>query len=153
MLYSTFQLGTASIGVPIHTVLEIVRSSTFHHIRGAPEVIDGLINLRGKVVTVINTGLAFGSHKVMPSDESRIYIFKSISELKEVGDHDIDMEFPPDNIGLHVDRISNVINVEKHELQPVPQNMIHPFYQHVVRKGDEFIIVLRPSRILTLNKN
>ena len=153
MLYSTFQLGDTLIGVPIHTVLEIVRSTTFHHIRGAPEVIDGLINLRGKVVTVINTGLAFGTHKVLPTDESRIYIFKNVSELKESGDRETDMEFPPDNIGLHVDRISNVIDVEKDELQAVPQNMMHPFYHHVVRKGDAFIIVLKPSRILTLDKN
>ena len=65
MLYSIFHLGENLIGVPIYTILEIVRSSKFHPVRGASEVIDGLINLRGKVVTVINTGIAFETHKVL----------------------------------------------------------------------------------------
>ena len=51
MLYSTFYLGETQMAVPIPCILEIGRSFKFHPVRGAPEVIDGLINLRGKVVT------------------------------------------------------------------------------------------------------
>ena len=65
MLYSTFRLMDALMAVPIPCILEIGRSFTFHPVRGAPDVIDGLINLRGKVVTVINTGL--------PSDLLAVY--------------------------------------------------------------------------------
>lgn len=48
MLYSTFYLGENQMAVPIPCILEIGRSFNFHPVRGAPEVIDGLINLRGK---------------------------------------------------------------------------------------------------------
>tara|TARA_B000000441_G_C21708609_1_gene330925 strand:+ start:481 stop:984 length:504 start_codon:yes stop_codon:yes gene_type:complete len=153
MLYSTFRLGDAIMAVPIPCILEIGRSFTFHPVRGAPDVIDGLINLRGKVVTVINTGLAFGGDRVLPADESRIFIFKNNSELSEVADSDLKMETAPDNIGIHVDSIADVIRVEKEELQSVPSNMIHPFYKYVVRREYSFTIILEPSKILNLNEN
>ena len=140
------------MAVPITIILEIVRPSKFYSISGAPEVIDGLINFRGKVVTVINTGLAFGGNKVLTTEESRVYIFKNNSELTVTDGMELDNEMSPDNIGLHVDYIENVINIEIDELQAVPVNMAHPFYKFVVRKGDDFIIILRPAEIINLNQ-
>ena len=153
MLYSTFYLGETQMAVPIPCILEIGRSFKFHPVRGAPEVIDGLINLRGKVVTIINLGLAFEEKEVLAGDESRIFIFKNNSELSEVADSDVEIETAPDNIGIHVDRISDVIRVENEELQAVPPNMAHPFYKHVVRREDSFTIILEPSKILNLHEN
>ena len=153
MLYSTFYLGETQMAVPIPCILEIGRSFKFHPVRGAPEVIDGLINLRGKVVTIINLGLAFEEKKVLAGDESRIFIFKNNSELSEVADSDVEIQTAPDNIGIHVDRISDVIRVENEELQAVPANMANPFYKHVVRREDSFTIILEPSKILNLHEN
>jgi purine-binding chemotaxis protein CheW len=153
MLYSTFYLGKTQMGLPIPSILEIGRSINFHPVRGAPEIIDGLINLRGKVVTIINTGLAFEAEKVKSTDESRVYILKNNTELREVADADFDIETSPDNIGIHVDRIADVISVENEELQSVPANINHPFYKHVVRRGDEFIIILEPQKMLNLNEH
>jgi purine-binding chemotaxis protein CheW len=153
MLYSTFYLGETQMAVPIPSILEIGRSFKFHPVRGAPDVIDGLINLRGKVVTIINLGLAFEEKEVLAGDESRIFIFKNNSELSEVADSDIEIETAPDNIGIHVDRISDVIRVENEELQALPPNMAHPFYKHVVRREDSFTIILEPSKILNLHAN
>jgi purine-binding chemotaxis protein CheW len=153
MLYSTFYLGETQMAVPIPSILEIGRSFKFHPVRGAPDVIDGLINLRGKVVTIINLGLAFEEKEVLAGDESRIFIFKNNSELSEVADSDIEIETAPDNIGIHVDRISDVIRVENEELQALPPNMAHPFYKHVVRREDSFTIILEPSKILNLHEN
>jgi len=73
--------------------------------------------------------------------------------LKVADGTGLDSELSPDNIGLHVDNIENVINIEIDELQAVPANMAHPFYKFVVRKGDDFIIILRPAEILNLNKD
>lgn len=153
MLYSTFYLGETQMAVPIPSILEIGRSFKFHPVRGAPDVIDGLINLRGKVVTIVNLGLAFEEKEVLAGDESRIFIFKNNSELSEVADSDVEIETAPDNIGIHVDRISDVIRVENEELQSVPPNMAHPFYKHVVRREDSFTIILEPSKILNLHEN
>lgn len=153
MLYSTFYLGETQMAVPIPSILEIGRSFKFHPVRGAPDVIDGLINLRGKVVTIVNLGLAFEEKEVLAGDESRIFIFKNNSELSEVADSDVEIETAPDNIGIHVDRISDVIRVENEELQAVPPNMAHSFYKHVVRREDSFTIILEPSKILNLHEN
>ena len=48
MLYSTFYLGETQMGLPIPSILEIGRGFDFHPVRGAPEVIDGLINYEVK---------------------------------------------------------------------------------------------------------
>lgn len=153
MLYSTFYLDKTLMALPIPSILEIGRSFKVHQVRGAPDVVDGLINLRGKVVTILNTGLAFGGDKVEDTDESRIFILKNNSELEEVADSDdLDLETSPDNIGIHVDRIADVINVEQEQLRPVPTNMQHPFYRSVVRLKDEFIIILEPRKLLSINE-
>lgn len=152
MLYSTFYLDDSRMGLPILSVLEIGRSFKIHPVLGSPDVVDGLINLRGKVVTIINTGLAFGCAKVEQTEESRIYVLKNNSELREVADPESDLLTSPDNIGLHVDRISDVINVDKDQLKSVPANIQHPYYQHVVRDGDEFITILELEKVLNLNE-
>ena len=104
------------------------------------------------MVTIINLGLAFEEEKVLAGDESRIFIFKNNSELSEVADSDVEIETAPDNIGIHVDRISDVIRVENEELQAVPSNMAHPFYKHVVRREDSFTISWSLPRFLTYTK-
>ena len=154
MLYSTFYLNEAIMALPIPCILEIGRSFKLHPVRGAPEIIDGLVNLRGKVVTILNSGLAFGGDKVTDDDDSRILILKNNSELREVSDYDdLELETSPDNIGLHVDRIADVINVESEQLCPVPTNMQHPFYKSVVRRENEFIIILEPRKLLSQSEH
>ena len=151
MLYSTFYLDDKLMGLPIPSILEIGRSFKIHPVRGAPRVIDGLINLRGKVVTIINSGLAFDVNKVESTEESRIYILKNNSELKEVQDSDFFLQTSPDNIGIHVPRIADVINVEKEGLNPVPANINHPFYKYVTRHNGKFITILEPFNMINLN--
>lgn len=151
MLYSIFRIHNNLFGVPIISILEIVRYSRFHPVMGSPEIIDGLINLRGKVVPVINSGLVLDGEKVPPSDDSRIYIFKNNLELNDAVGDGFNSEISSDNIGLHVDSVCNVLHVDKKELQQVPENISHPFYSYVVRKNEEFIIILKPSQILNLD--
>ena len=152
MLYSTFYLDESRMGLPILCVLEIGRSFKIHPVQGSPDVVDGLINLRGKVVTIINTGLAFGGAKVEQTEESRIYVLKNNSELREVADPESALRTSPDNIGLHVDRTSDVINVDEEELKAVPANIQPPYYKNVVRQGDDFITILELEKVLNLNE-
>ncbi len=148
MLYSTCRLADMQMAIPIPAILEIVRASHFYPVSGAPEVIDGLINLRGKVVTVINAARAMGMPALKVSADSRIYIFKDMAGSADQG--------PPqpgttaDNIGLHVDAIGPVIDVDDDELQAVPANMVHPFYDYVVRRDQQFIIILKPAKAASL---
>lgn len=148
MLYSTCKLADMQMAIPIPAILEIVRASHFYPVSGAPEVIDGLINLRGKVVTVINAARAMGIPAVKVSSDSRIYIFKDIA-----GSADQSASQPgavADNIGLHVDSIGPVIDVDDDALQAVPADMAHPFYEYVVRRDQEFIIILKPAKAASL---
>lgn len=148
MLYSTCRLADMQMAIPIPTILEIVRAGHFYPVCGAPEVIDGLINLRGKVVTVINAGRAMGVPAVKVGADSRIYIFKNMADATEqaLGQPGTVAE----NIGLHVDSIGPVIEVDDDALQAVPADMAHPFYEYVVRRDQEFIIILKPTKAASL---
>lgn len=148
MLYSTCRLADMQMAIPIPTILEIVRASHFYPVSGAPEVIDGLINLRGKVVTVINAARAMGMPAVRISADSRIYIFKDMSASGAQGPSQAGTA--AENIGLHVDAIGPVIEVDDDELQAVPANMAHPFYDCVVRRDQQFIIILKPAKAASL---
>ena len=70
-----------------------------------------------------------------------------------MADSDQELKLSEDNIGLHVERIAGVISVEEKELQPIPKNMVHPYYESVVRKDDDFIIILKLSKILNLEQD
>ena len=153
MLYSTFYLNENLMALSIPSILEIGRSFKVHPVRGASEVIDGLINLRGKVITIINTGLAFGGEKVKQSEDSRIFILKSNQELTEVSDENYNFRTSVDNFGIHVNKISEVIEVQISELLPVPAHAYHPYYKNVIRYNEHFISILEPERLLNLNEN
>ena len=61
------------------------------------------------------------------------------------------METAPTILG-YMSIVFRMSSVENEELQAVPANMVHPFYKHVVRRGDSFIIILEPSKILNLHE-
>jgi purine-binding chemotaxis protein CheW len=50
----TFRVGTELFGVPISAVQEIVRVPAIAHIPQSPDFVEGVINLRGRVITVID---------------------------------------------------------------------------------------------------
>ena len=59
-----FQLGNETYGVPITSLHEIVRVPEITAVPDAPDYIEGVINLRGKIVSVIDLRKRFGQKKV-----------------------------------------------------------------------------------------
>jgi purine-binding chemotaxis protein CheW len=152
LLYSTFYLDENSLlALPILSILEIGRSFKVHPVHGAPEVIEGLINLRGKVVTVLNVRSALGLPKAEESNESRMYILKNNQEIKDVAPADVHIKTSTDNIGLHVTEMSDVIDIDPEEMLPVPANLHHPYYKKIIRKNDLFILILDLEKIVNLS--
>ncbi|MFQ5328940.1 MAG: chemotaxis protein CheW, partial [Thermodesulfobacteriota bacterium] len=56
MQYATFYVDDSMYGIPILTVREISRFFTITPVQGADERVEGLLNLRGQIVTVLNLG-------------------------------------------------------------------------------------------------
>jgi purine-binding chemotaxis protein CheW len=103
----------------------------------APEEVLGIVNLRGKIVTIVDLGLRLGFPKAVPGSDSRIFIVEDSNEF----------------IGLLVDRVDEVVELEAGQWQPPPANVNWGqarFFQGVCRNRGRVITLLDASQILKL---
>ncbi len=132
----TFQLGEELYGVDIMDVKEIVKVQAVRPIPNAPYYVEGIINLRSEIIPIMDL------HK-------RFHIKKL--ELETGDDFDeneggfIILDIEGNKIGIIIDRIARVVQVETSEIKPPPQMLsgIGTEYIHgVVRQKDNYLIIL-----------
>ncbi|HEY7615328.1 MAG TPA: chemotaxis protein CheW [Terriglobales bacterium] len=100
-----FQVGRETYGVPIASLHEIVRLTEITAVPDAPEYIEGVINLRGKIVSVIDLRKRFGEKQVVPNNKkNRILVVESHGRLT----------------GLIVDSASDVLKIPAEDVEPPP---------------------------------
>jgi purine-binding chemotaxis protein CheW len=97
-----FQVGRETYGVPIMSLHEIVRVPEITAVPDAPEYMEGVINLRGKIVSVIDLRKRLGQAQVAPSRRNRILVVEHNSRL----------------CGLMVDSASEVLKVPATDIEP-----------------------------------
>ena len=101
-----FHLDKEEFGVPIHSVQEIVRvPDELIHVPKAPAFVEGVINLRGSVLPVIDLRLRLGLDRVERSDRQRIMVFL-IAQVRT---------------GFIVDQVTEVLKIPKSVIEPSPQ--------------------------------
>lgn len=132
----TFQLENETYGVNVMQVQEILRYSEIAAVPGAPDYVLGIINLRGNVVTVIDTRSRFG---LMPSDitdNSRIVIIEADKQV----------------IGILVDSVAEVVYLKKSEIEDAPQvgtAESSQFIQGVTNRDDGLLILVDLNKLLS----
>lgn len=102
-----FELANEVYGVDISRVQEIIRMTTITRLPRAPEFVEGIINLRGKVIPVVDLKKRFGLAESDRTKASRIVVV-------DVGDH---------TIGMVVDAVSEVLRVPTSAVEP-PSPMV-----------------------------
>jgi purine-binding chemotaxis protein CheW len=107
MLVATFFLGEAAFGIDTSMVQEVVRMAHITPIRHAPAWVVGIMNLRGRIVTIIDLRVKLDFPRTEPTEESRIFI----------------VEWQGEQVGLLVDRVTDAINVEPSALRSAPENV------------------------------
>ncbi len=120
--FCTCKLGEYFFGIDILQVQEIIRALTFTRIPLAPSLIEGLVNLRGQIVTAIDMRHRLGLpardegkppiHVVVHLEEgSASLLVDEIGDMMELGDEAF--EAPPDTVqGIARDLISGVYKLE-----------------------------------------
>ena len=100
----TFQLGGELYGVNVLQVQEVLKYTEITPVPGAPDYVLGIINLRGNVVTVIDSRTRFGLEVKEPDDASRIIFVEVKGHI----------------IGMLVDSVAEVVSMPRSSIETTP---------------------------------
>ena len=99
-----FRVGRETFGVPIGLVHEIVRVPDITTVPDAPEFIEGVINLRGKIISIIDLRKRFGEREIKTHKKNRIIVSEVGGKL----------------LGLIVDAASEVLKIPQTQIEASP---------------------------------
>jgi purine-binding chemotaxis protein CheW len=100
----TFGIGDEQFSVPILNVREIIRLTDITRVPNSPGFIEGVINLRGKVIPIIDMRTRFGLPSVERGNSARIIVVNSNGKV----------------VGLVVDLVSEVMRLPASTIEPPP---------------------------------
>ena len=137
--YLTFWLGTEMFGMDIRTVSEIIQCQPMATIPLMPSFVRGVINLRGKVVPVIDLHARFGRPAAELGKKSCVVVFDRIRDGERT------------ELGLLVDAVSEVIKIAPADIEPPPDfgtAVRRDFVRGMGKAAKGFVIILEPDRAL-----
>jgi len=117
-------------------VREVLKYQDIAPVPGAPDYVMGIINIRGTVISVINTRLRFGLPEKEPEENTRIVIL-------EIGQH---------IVGIVVDSVAEVVYMKRSEIESAPQvnkDDSARFIQGVCHRDDKLIILVELDKLLS----
>ena len=132
----TFRLEGETYGVNVMQVQEVLRYTEIAPVPGAPAYVLGIINLRGNVVTVMDTRRRFGLIQGDVTDSTRIVIVETDRHV----------------VGILVDSVAEVVYLRQSEIENPPntgQDDSARFIQGVCHKNDELLILVELEKLLT----
>ncbi len=132
----TFRLAGETYGINVMQVQEVLRHSEIAPVPGAPAYVLGIINLRGNVVTVIDTRHRFGLESGELTENTRIVIIEADNHV----------------IGILVDSVAEVVYLRQSEVETAPNvgnDESAKFIQGVCHKNDELLILIELDKLLT----
>jgi purine-binding chemotaxis protein CheW len=129
-----FRVGREVFGVPISLVHEIVRVPEITSVPDSPGHVQGVINLRGKIVSVVDLRRRFGEKEIKPNKKNRILVTEVHGKL----------------VGLIVDSASEVLKIPENdiELPPVLDQGDLNYVTGVGKLHGRLIIMIDLNRIL-----
>ncbi|MEW5745935.1 MAG: chemotaxis protein CheW [Nitrospirota bacterium] len=131
----TFTLGNEDYAVDILKVQEINRMKEITRVPNSPPYVEGVINLRGKVIPVVNLRAKFGLPQKDSDEQARIMI----------------MDIQGITMGLVVDAVSEVLRIPASTVEPTPPMASHissEFIRGIAKLDERLIILLDMDRLL-----
>ncbi len=132
----TFRLQDETYGINVMQVQEVLRVAEIAPVPGAPHYVLGIINLRGNVVTVIDTRTRFGLQQGEITDLSRIVVIESESQV----------------VGILVDSVAEVVDLHLSEIDSAPNvgnEESSRYIQGVASKDSALLIVVDLNKLLS----
>lgn len=134
--YVTFRLAEETYGLNVMQIQEVLRYTEIAPVPGAPDYVLGIINLRGNVVTVIDTRRRFGLPDGEITDSTRIVVLEAEEQV----------------IGIMVDAVAEVIYIRQSEIESAPNvgnEESARFIHGVCNREGELVILVAFEKMLT----
>ena len=135
--YMTFKSGNEYFGLKIQYVNEIIQIPSITAIPRTEDYIKGLINLRGKIIPVIDVRLRF-KQEAFEYDDRTCIIVVMVNDVV---------------VGLIVEQIADVIEIREENILPPPKagradKADHKFVYGIARVGNSVKLLLEPDKLL-----
>ncbi len=135
-LLATFFVRDSLFALDAAGVQEVIRLSAVTAVRHAPPEVLGVINLRGKIVTLLDLGLILGLGEAPPGPNSRIFLLENRGEF----------------LGLLVDSVGEVLEVSRDKEEPLPVNIPAAqsrYFLGIYQAQGRVIALLNPETLLS----
>jgi purine-binding chemotaxis protein CheW len=131
----SFHVGGEEFGIDILRVQEIIRAQQLTRVPNSPEFMEGVMNLRGKIIPVIALRKRFGLEEAPPDKQNRIVV----------------VEIQGTVLGFIVDAVSEVLRIPADTVEPPPRlGLVEREYVSGVGKlGDRLLILLDADRLMS----
>jgi purine-binding chemotaxis protein CheW len=125
--------------LPVDAVQEIVRVGEITRVPDAPSVVRGVVNLRGRVLPVVDLRVRLGLPAAEPDKNTRIIVLPARGRW----------------IGVLVDAVRRIERFRPTDVRPVPPGVLSArsdYFRGVVRKDDRLVVLLDAERVLLIHE-
>ncbi|OHD53569.1 MAG: chemotaxis protein CheW [Spirochaetes bacterium GWF1_51_8] len=138
--YLIFNINDEDYGIPISKIREVIRFVKITPIHEASEFLKGVINLRGKIIPIIDMRAKFGLQERDYSDRT-VFIIVDILGVKEIY-----------NLGISVDAVQDVVDLKEEDMEKTPDiglRLKSQYLEGIAKVGERMIMMLNMDRILS----
>lgn len=134
--FVVFRLGNVEYGVPITQVKEINRLTVATKVPRSPLFVEGIINLRGQIIPIIDMKKRFDLPLTEYTGDARIIVIQVIAH----------------SFGVEVDSVSEVLRINSSNIEPAPHivcSIDSKYITGVAKVGERLLILLDLDRLLS----
>ncbi|MCK8827880.1 chemotaxis protein CheW [Natroniella acetigena] len=135
-----FDIGSEKFGVKITKIHEIVRMKEITELPNSSKYMEGIINLRGDIVSVIDLRKRFNLEQIVDTNDTRIIV----------------VDFEDQDVGLVVDNVSEVLHIKMSDVDLPPKSMAgikEDYLKGIVKVDEDIIILLDLDNLLSSKEN
>lgn len=135
----SFKIGNEEFGIDILKVQEIIRLMTITVVPNSPEFVEGVINLRGRIIPVLDLRIKLGMPRIQHSSNTRIIVVETNNST----------------VGFIVDAVSEVLRIPQNITEPPPSIVAGVDSEYITSVGkldDRLLILLDLEKILSISE-
>jgi purine-binding chemotaxis protein CheW len=138
--FLVFNIAEEAYGIPITKVREVIRHEKITSVHETSSYLKGVINLRGKIIPIIDMRSKFGMHATEYTDRT-VFIIVDVAGAKDNY-----------NFGIAVDAVQDVVDLPENAIDQVPDvglKLKSGYLHGIAKSGGNMLMVLNIDKILS----